>query len=137
MSLFIESSDKLGDVVEGIEDENTLSPAEMRARMEAAERERDRLRLEVLQLDELLYENNELRKALQYKERTPLSLVPSRVLSRKPSNWYNTLVIDKGVADDGVEPDSPVIVPAGESEAALIGKISEVRKGNTLRWCCS
>ena len=47
-------------------------------------------------LDEILTENNQLRNALQYLEKSPLSLVAARVISRKPTNWYNTLVIDKG-----------------------------------------
>jgi rod shape-determining protein MreC len=97
---------------------------ELRTRLAEAERERDRLRLEVVQLDELLAENNELRKALQYLEKSPLSLAPARVISRKPAQWYSTVVIDKG-SDHGVAVESPVIVPLGE-EAALVGKVSDV-----------
>lgn len=125
---FISSSAKLSTVAEGVE-EDELTPSEMKAKLAALKRERDGLRLEVLQLDEVIDENNELRKALQYKERVPLELLAARVVSRKPSNWYNTIVISKG-ADDGVEPDSPVIVSMGE-EAALVGKVSEVRGKHT------
>lgn len=120
---FIDSSEKLASVAEEGE-EDALTPSEMKAKLVQLERDRDSLRLEVLQLDEIVIENNELRKALQYKERAPLSLVPARVLSRKPSNWYNTIVIDKGTAS-GVVPDSPVIVSLNE-KAALVGKVSEV-----------
>lgn len=101
-----------------------LSPAQMRVRLSEVARERDRLQLEVIQLDELINENNELRRALIYKEKTPLELIAARIINRKPSNWYNTLVIDKGSLD-GVEVDSPVIVPVGE-EAGLVGKITDV-----------
>lgn len=101
-----------------------LSPAEMAARLDEAEQERDRLRLEVLKLDELMEENNALRQALNYVENSPLRLVPARVISRKPSNWYNTLVIDKGHSS-AIAPDSPVIVPVGD-QAGLVGKVSEV-----------
>ncbi len=125
---FISSSEKLASVTEGNE-EDELTPAEMKAKLESLERERDSLRLEVLQLDEIIFENNELRKALQYKERVPLSLVAARVLSRKPSNWYNTIVIDKGTAS-GVVAHSPVIVSLDE-KAALVGKVSEVLGENT------
>ena len=103
---------------------DTLTAAELRTQLEEAEIERDRLRLEVLKLDELVDENNALRNALNYVERSPLKLVPARVISRKPSNWYNTLVIDKG-HDAAIAPDSPVIVPLGE-RAGLVGKVSEV-----------
>ncbi len=102
----------------------SLSPAQMRAKLAEVESDRDRLQLEVIQLDELINENNQLRRALLYKEKSPLELIAARVINRKPSNWYNTLVIDKGSLD-GVEVDSPVIVPVGE-EAGLVGKITEV-----------
>ncbi|MCK5924186.1 MAG: rod shape-determining protein MreC, partial [Methylococcales bacterium] len=118
-----ENSEKLAMAAETVE-EDALTPSEMKAKLASLERERDSLRLEVLQLDEIIFENNELRKALQYKERVPLSLVPGRVMSRKPSNWYNTIVIDKG-KKDGVVADSPVIVAVDE-KAALVGKVSDV-----------
>lgn len=104
--------------------EDSMTGAELREQLETAEVERDRLRLEVLNLDELVEENNALRRALNYVERSPLKLVPARVISRKPSNWYNTLVIDKG-HNAAIAPDSPVIVPLGE-RAGLVGKVSEV-----------
>lgn len=119
----ISGANKVEEVVTGLGKE-TLSVVELSARLEAAELERDRLRLEVLRLDELVAENDALRRALNYVENSPLKLVPARVISRKPSNWYNTLVIDKGRAAN-VAPDSPVIVPIGD-QAGLVGKVSEV-----------
>lgn len=104
--------------------EEELSYSQLKEAFESARGERDRLQLEVMQLDELLYENNELRRALQYKTRSPLSLLPARVISRKSLNWYNTLVIDKGAADL-VQADYAVIVPVGQA-AGLVGKVSEV-----------
>lgn len=101
-----------------------LTAVQLRERLAAAEQERDRLKLEVIQLDELIEENNQLRRALQYQEKSPLSLVPARIINRKPSQWYSTVVIDKG-SSEGVAVDSPVIVPLGE-EAGLVGKVSEV-----------
>ena len=102
----------------------TPGPAELHAKLVAAEQERDRLKLEVIQLDEILEENNQLRRALQYQEKSPLSLVAARIISRRPAQWYSTVVIDKG-SEDGIVVDCPVIVPIGE-EAGLVGKISEV-----------
>ncbi|MEQ1839265.1 MAG: rod shape-determining protein MreC [Verrucomicrobiales bacterium] len=120
---FMKASNQLDGAVATLGSE-TLSPAEVREKLAAVEQERDRLKLEVIQLDEILTENNQLRNALQYLEKSPLSLVAARVISRKPTNWYNTLVIDKGELD-GIKVDSPVIVPLGE-EAGLVGKVSEV-----------
>ncbi len=124
----IESSEKLSSIAETVE-EDELTISEMKAKLTSLERERDSLRLEVLQLDEIIAENNDLRNALQYKERVPLSLVPARILSRKPSNWYNTVIIDKG-REEGVVQDSPVIVSLDE-KAALVGKVSEVLGDHT------
>ncbi|MCB1229245.1 MAG: rod shape-determining protein MreC [Verrucomicrobiae bacterium] len=119
----ISGANRVEETVSGFGKE-TLSAVELRAKLDEVSRERDRLRLEVLKVDELVQENNDLRQALNYVERSPLKLVPARVISRKPSNWYNTLVIDKGHAA-AIAPDSPVIVPVGE-RAGLVGKISEV-----------
>lgn len=131
MSVFspsMKASDKINGAIEAMGEE-ALSPTELRSRLDAAVRERDRLQLEVLQLDELKFENNELRRALQYVESSPLELVPARVISRKPSSWYNTIIIDKGT-NSGIDVDNPVIVPVGE-KAGLVGKVSEVRGDNT------
>jgi rod shape-determining protein MreC len=123
MRPFMKASNDLEETIAGYGAESP-GPAETRALLAAAEQERDRLKLEVIQLDEILEENNQLRRALQYQEKSPLSLVAARIISRKPAQWYSTVVIDKG-SDDGVVVDCPVIVPIGE-EAGLVGKISEV-----------
>lgn len=127
-SPFIEASGKAGDTARsaGIRapDRETL-----RIQLEETQRERDRLRLETRQLDEIVRENNALRRQLDYAERSTLELVPARVTSRKPETWYRTLIIDKGT-DSGIRVDHPVIVPVGE-DAGLVGKIAELRGGNT------
>lgn len=123
---FMKVSNELDGTARAVGDlgSESLSPAQLREKLSAAEQDRNRLKLEVIQLDELLAENNALRRALQYREKSPLSLVATRVISRKPSHWYNTLVIDKG-SHAGIAVDSPVIIPMGD-EAGLVGKISEV-----------
>ena len=120
---FMKASNELDESINALGSES-LSPARLREKLSSVEQDRDRLKLEVIQLDELLTENNQLREALQYREKSPLSLVATRVISRKPSHWYNTLVIDKG-SSAGIVVDSPVIIPMGD-EAGLVGKISEV-----------
>jgi rod shape-determining protein MreC len=120
---FMKASNELDGGINALGSESP-SPAQLREKLSAVEQDRNRLKLEVIQLDELLSENNQLRSALQYREKSPLSLVATRVISRKPSHWYNTLVIDKG-SSAGIVVDSPVIIPMGD-EAGLVGKISEV-----------
>ncbi|MBQ9757949.1 MAG: rod shape-determining protein MreC [Clostridia bacterium] len=69
-----------------------------------------------------LSENEELRRLLALKAAYPeLELDAAEVVSREPSNWYNTFVIDKG-ATDGVALNQPVI----SADKALVGRISEV-----------
>ena len=125
---FMKASNQLEAGVETVGTES-LSPAQLREMVDELERERNRLKLEVIQLDEIVRENNQLRRALQYVEKAPLSVVAARVISRKPSTWYNTMIIDKGKAH-GIEVDNPVIVPVGE-DAGLVGKVSEVVGDNS------
>lgn len=120
---FMKASTRLESGVETVGTE-AFSPVQLQSLVADLERERDRLKLEVIQLDEIVRENNELRRALQYVEKAPLEVVAARVINRKPSNWYNTLIIDKGRIH-GVRVDSPVIVPVGDA-AGLVGKVSEV-----------
>ncbi|MGB0154968.1 MAG: rod shape-determining protein MreC [Verrucomicrobiales bacterium] len=120
---FIEAS---GAVEDGLEQAGNepLSPSELRTKLANLQRERDELKLKVIQADKLVRENNELRKALRYTLRSERSLIPARVVTRKPSTWYNTIIINRG-SFHGVAVDSPVIVPVGD-EAGLVGKVSEV-----------
>ncbi len=67
-------------------------------------------------------ENNQLRKALQYRERAVFTLKPARIIGRDASTWYNKIVIDRG-SEDGLakEGDQPVL-----TEAGLVGKTTVV-----------
>ncbi len=65
-------------------------------------------------------ENNRLRKALGYNERSEFKLVPARVVARDASTWYSAVVIDRGSAE-GLRPDMPVL-----TEEGLVGKTSIV-----------
>jgi len=127
-SPFMRASNQLESGVETVGTES-LSPVQLREMVDELERERNRLKLEVIQLDEIVRENNQLRRALQYVKKAPISLVAARVISRKPSTWYNTMIINKGKAH-GIEVDNPVIVPVGE-DAGLVGKVSEVVGDNS------
>ena len=120
---FMKASNELDKTVDGFGTES-LSPAQLREKLAAVEQDRDRLKLEVIQLDEILAENNQLRSELPFTTKPPPRLVAARIISRKPSHWYNTIVIDKG-SIDGIHEDSPVIVPLGD-EAGFVGKVSEV-----------
>ena len=65
-------------------------------------------------------ENNKLRNALKYRERSVFKLVPARIIARDPLTWYQTVKIDRGEAE-GVKPDMPVL-----TEEGLVGKTTIV-----------
>ena len=73
-------------------------------------------------LRDLEVENERLRHALQYRERSAFKLVPARINARDASTWWNTVKIDKG-SDDGLEPDMSVI-----TEDGLVGKTTTIAK---------
>jgi rod shape-determining protein MreC len=65
-------------------------------------------------------ENNKLRNALGYRERSVFKLMPARIIARDASTWYQTVKIDRGSAE-GVKKDMPVL-----TEEGLVGKTSIV-----------
>jgi rod shape-determining protein MreC len=89
--------------------------------------ERDALRREVAELSlaqsdfEQLQEMRQATSALGLDAYEP---VPARVITRPNNVWYSTLQINKG-ADDGVQPDQPVVNGEG-----LVGKVKSVSGGS-------
>ena len=65
-------------------------------------------------------ENARLRAALDFKERTPFTLVAANVLTRDASTWWNTITVNKG-EDSGIATEFPII-----SENGLVGKVDRV-----------
>ncbi len=65
-------------------------------------------------------ENIRLREAHDFKARQQSTLVSTRVLTRTPSAWWETITINKG-AKSSIEPQNPII-----SEHGLVGKVDRV-----------
>ncbi|ALJ56805.1 Cell shape-determining protein MreC precursor [Candidatus Xiphinematobacter sp. Idaho Grape] len=99
------------------------TPTQLQRRISTLSQERDRLRATVKLMQSLQEENNQLRSALAYRERSVFHLVPARVISYSASIWWSTILIDHGF-QDGVELDMPVI-----TEVGLVGKVITVGKG--------
>lgn len=76
-----------------------------------------RLRQENVRMHETAAASTRLRDLLELKERLPYPTVSAQVVGRDPSNWYRSLVINKG-AGDGLAVDMGVVTPAG-----IIGRI--------------
>ena len=62
-------------------------------------------------------ENIRIKSALGYQGTSPFTLVSAHVIGRSPSNWWSTVVIDKG-SQDLVQEGLAVVTPDG-----LVGKI--------------
>lgn len=102
--------------------ESPLDPAALRRDNERLQQEVERLRIFAKKYDVVLEENNKFRTLLGYRQqRGELNLIAARVLRRSASNWWTTLIIDKGSAD-GVGTDSPVITDGDR----LVGKTGKV-----------
>ena len=62
-------------------------------------------------------ENLRLKEAFGYKDQSPFSLVPARIIGRSESNWWNSITIDRG-KKDGLIVGMSAITPDG-----LVGKV--------------
>ncbi|HHY14258.1 MAG TPA: rod shape-determining protein MreC, partial [Thermoanaerobacterales bacterium] len=71
-------------------------------------------------IEELQLENERLREMLNFKERSYYyDLEGAKVIGRNPSNWFETILIDKGKYND-IEVDMAVVTDKG-----LVGRIIE------------
>lgn len=100
--------------------ESPQDPASLRADNERLQQKNGALAIYAKKYLEVLEENNKFRALLNYRQQTPLKLTAARVLRRSSSNWWTTLIIDKGSLD-GVGTDCPVI-----TETGLVGKTGKV-----------
>ena len=71
-------------------------------------------------------ENIRLKSALGYRDSSPFTLIPARVIGRSPSNWWSTVVIDKGSLDLVLE-DMAVVTPDG-----LVGKVVNLSEHSAI-----
>ena len=102
---------------------DTLVPrGELARQNEVLRRENQQLRVQAIQSDELLRENNRLRQAIAWEAQSPWKgrLKLAKVVSRDPANWWRTVQIDRG-SQDGIREDCAVLTPEG-----LVGKIYSV-----------
>ena len=62
-------------------------------------------------------ENERLKQLLDFTKDVRYQAIPARVVSRDPSVWFNSLVINRGTLD-GVDLDMPVVTPEG-----IVGRV--------------
>ncbi len=88
--------------------------------MEELEKENEALMIDNSKVEELEKENQRLTEMLGVSESYPeYEQVTARVISKDPTNWYDTFIVDKGT-DDGIQPNMVVVTRGG-----LVGKVVE------------
>jgi rod shape-determining protein MreC len=89
-------------------------------------RENSKIKLENQVLKEEQAELYRLRSMMDFKEQNILTydLTGARIIGRNPNNWYNIMIIDKGLRD-GIQQNMPVISPDG-----LVGRVSSVNENS-------
>ena len=80
----------------------------------------DQLRATNQMMNETASENNKLRAALGFKQRSNFNLLAAHIIARSASSWWSTVQIDRGEAD-GLDSDMPVVTDQG-----LVGKTTTV-----------
>lgn len=87
---------------------------------EELEREKEELSFQLNQLKEKAHENKRLHKILKLSEVKPYEFIVAQVIGKEPTNWLNSLIVNKGKAQ-GIKINQPVM-----SFSGLIGKVIEV-----------
>jgi rod shape-determining protein MreC len=100
------------------------------------DRENKELRATNQILRDMEAENNKLRAALDYRERSIFRLIPAQLISRDASTWWNTVTINRGF-EDGVDDGSPDARGGGLgvpmtviTDQGLVGKIMTTGKND-------
>ncbi len=104
---------------QAVRDHNALVEENKALREELAAR--DNLRYQLMELQK---ENYRLRQMLNFKERVSYELLPAQVIARDPSQWFETITINRGYAD-GVERNMAVVTSEG-----LVGNVTKLARNS-------
>ncbi|NOY85283.1 MAG: rod shape-determining protein MreC [Nitrospirae bacterium] len=80
----------------------------------------DRLTLENSRLREKEILTDRLKALLDYREHADVEMVSAEVIGRDPSQWFDTIILNKGSVD-GIAVDMGVVTPMG-----VVGKVIHV-----------
>lgn len=108
----------------------SFSEGFMRLSRPSLQKEEERLNRQILtyqmklgRLENLITENEILRKALAFKERAGIELIGAEVIAFSPSSWHRYIFIGAG-KNDGVVKDMLVV----DQEGYLVGKVAWAEK---------
>lgn len=101
--------------------QNAVLPrATLTRQLESLRKENQLLRLQLLELGGVREENQRLRQAHHWQQKSPWQARLGRVIAHDPANWWRSLYLDLG-SRDGMRTNLTVLTPEG-----LVGRISEV-----------
>ncbi len=95
------------------------------ARYVSLQREIGALHSRLIGQEEVLRENNRLKKLLNFKNDLVFSSVAANVIGRDPTNWNSAIILDRGESQ-GIRVGMPVV-----NESGVVGKIAEVSGKNS------
>jgi rod shape-determining protein MreC len=97
------------------------------ATLRTAQTENDELRQRIQELEvelegtrDLATENERLRKLLGLREESKYKILPTRIIGRDPSIWFDSAIVDRGSLD-GVKLNMPVV-----SSGGIVGRVTAV-----------
>ncbi|HZF01992.1 MAG TPA: rod shape-determining protein MreC [Methylomirabilota bacterium] len=95
-----------------------LPRSQLLKEIENLRQENQQLKVQQLQANAALQENNSLRTQVGWAQQQPWKLEASQVVLRDPANWWRTIWIDKGTRN-GIRDNCPVLTSDG-----LVGRVS-------------
>lgn len=87
-------------------------------------RENELLSRKIEEAKLLIGENERLKDLLAFRKTIPYTTIPADVIGRDPTNWSNSIIIDKGSAS-GVRADKSVLSTRG-----LVGRVLELGRSS-------
>jgi rod shape-determining protein MreC len=92
----------------------------LRQENELLRRENDLLIRKLAEKDVLVNENDRLKELLNFRKTISFTTIPAQVIGRDPTNWSNSVIIDKGSAT-GIKGNKAVVSTKG-----LVGRVLEL-----------
>lgn len=77
----------------------------------------------------ILQENTQLQEILRISKHINYDMISARIIVRNPSDWFRSVIIDKGY-EDNIKSDMPVVAIVDAKET-LVGRIFEVNKNTS------
>jgi rod shape-determining protein MreC len=92
----------------------------------ALKKDIERIKGQLTQLREQVIISEQLNQLLAFQQAGPIQTVAARVIGRNATNWYRTLILDKG-GREGIKPNMGVITHAG-----VVGRVVKAHPSTAI-----